>query len=74
MKQTCTNMEFLRYQANFLGKHTDTEWAEKNAKQYYEFADLIEEEWAKGNITDKEFDELALTAFYDYDNLKCDYE
>ena len=51
-----------------LGEHVDTEWAEENSAQYDEFADRIEDAWNRGKISDDEFNELALVAFYDYPN------
>ena len=61
----------LMEKAKELESYHNTEWAEENSDQYDMFADKIEMEWSRGNITDEQFDELALTAFYDYpDGLK----
>ena len=56
----------LMERAKELEKHIDTEWAYENSEQYDMFADRIELEWMAGRITDDQFNELALTAFYDF--------
>ena len=57
--------------AKKLETHLNTEWAEEHESLYNNFASRIEYEYAAGNITAKEFNELAMTAFYDYpDGLK----
>lgn len=63
--------EDLMKRAKELGERVDTDWAEENSAQYDLFADRIQTEWMMGNITDKQFDELACTAFYDFIDLKC---
>ena len=50
-----------------LGERVDTEWAEENEHLYENFAKQIELLYEKKLITAKEFNELALNAFYDYE-------
>ena len=62
--------EKLMERARELESRKDTDWAEENEAQYSEFDDSINAAWSKGEITDEQFDELALTAFFDYFDLK----
>ena len=64
----------LMVRAEELGGQVDTEWAEENSALYDAFADEIEQEYSNGNITGKEFNDLACTAFYDYMDLKEEEE
>lgn len=64
----------LMVQAEELGRHVNTDWAEENSALYDAFADKIEQEYSSGSITGKEFDDLACTAFYDYADLKEEEE
>lgn len=60
--------------AKYLEARKDTEWAERNEAKYEAFAEEIEKLWAEDKLTDKEFNDLALMAFWDYPNLKYDEE
>lgn len=60
-------MTKLMARARFLGKRLDTEWAWDNANKYDEFADEIERLYTEKKLTAHDFNELALTAFYDYE-------
>jgi len=53
-------------EARELEKHINTDWTDENLDRYDNFADIIEHEWSKGNLTDAEFNSLAGIAFYDY--------
>lgn len=66
-------MEELTLIAKLLHSQLDSDWAYENEKAYDWFANEIEKQYAEGKISAEEFDELALTAFYDYDGLKCEY-
>lgn len=67
--------EKLMARAKELEKNLCTEWADENVKMYDDFAECIEDAWDRGELTDNEFNELALTAFYDYpDGLKGEEE
>lgn len=66
--------EDLMREALELEKHLETEWAEENSALYDAFADKIEREYDNGNLTDREFNDLACTAFYDYMDLKEEEE
>lgn len=59
-------MEELRKQAKFLESRLDTDWAEENAQQYTDFEKAVNKAYDEGRISGKEFNELVLTAFYDY--------
>ena len=61
---------WLQATAEFLGARTDTEWAYENEDRYNVFDAMLNAAWEEGKITDEEFNELALTAFYDYFDLK----
>lgn len=52
--------------ARELESHLDTEWAEQNAGEYERFEQVVNEQYYAGNLTGKQFNELVLTAFYDY--------
>lgn len=70
-----TTFERLMVTAKKLESHLDTDWAYENSEKYDIFAEIIENFWNEGLLTNEQFDELALTAFYDYDgDLKCDYD
>ena len=64
-----TFKELLKH-AERLGAMVDTDWAEENSGLYDEFDKTINYEYDKGNLTDVEFNELAMTAFFDYFDLK----
>lgn len=66
--------EKLMRTAEYLGERKNTEWAEKYEYIYDRFADAIEILYEYDVITAEEHDKLALEAFYDYDDLKCDYD
>ena len=59
----------LMEQAQELGNHIDTEWADDHIDDYDRFADAIEKAYSDGTITAREHDDLALVAFYDYDKF-----
>ena len=63
----------LMDKAQMLGQHIDTEWAEEHSKLYDEFDAEINKVYDDGKITEEQFDALAITAFYDYADMKCDY-
>lgn len=63
----------LMTEAKRLEAHLDTDWAEEHVAEYDRFEHLINEAYDAGTITAEQFDELACTAFYDYDELKCEY-
>lgn len=58
--------EELRTRAEFLGARTDTEWSEENEDKYTAFEELLNSLYDEKQITGKQFNELVLTAFYDY--------
>ena len=63
-------MKKLMRTAEKLGRHTDTDWAYEHEDAYQAFAEEIENLYAEGMLTGTEFNELALTAFYDYPDMK----
>lgn len=56
----------VRARAEFLGSRTDTEWSEENEDKYTAFEELLNSLYDEKQITGKQFNELVLTAFYDY--------
>ena len=52
--------------------HGATVWGLEHEQAWELFGQLIEAEYVAGKITAAEHDELALTAFYDYHNLKME--
>ena len=62
----------LLSQAAYLGARQNTPWAEKHADMYDAFWNTLEESYNKGLLTDEEFDDLALEAFYDVPYLMCE--
>lgn len=52
--------------ARRLERNLDTEYAENNPGEWEHFEKVLNEEYDAGNLTDEQFNELALTAFYDY--------
>ena len=61
----------FRKQAEFLRSMWDTEWADENEKQYDDLDKAVNRAYDNGQINGKDFNELVLTAFYDYmDDLK----
>ena len=64
----------LLVKARKLEKHIDTDWAYKHESKYEAFENKIEDAYAKGKLTDAEFDALAAIAFFDYPDLKGDYD
>lgn len=55
--------------AEVLGSLTDTDWAEEHPGAWDNFDEVIKRQYAEGNITAEQFNELAVTAFYDYFDL-----
>ncbi len=66
--------EHLMDEAVNLGIKVNTDWAEEHSTLYDGFAYLIEHLHSMQIITDQQHDALALVAFYDYDDMKCDDE
>lgn len=62
--------EELFREAKRLEAWLNTSLAEENAAEYDRFDAAINAEYDKGNLTVAQFNELALTAFYDYLDLK----
>ena len=53
----------------------DTEWADENAHLWDKFVEDAEKAYDDGAITGEEFDELVLTACYDYfGDLKANHD
>lgn len=52
--------------ARFLEKQIGTEWAMANEDKYDIFATKIEKAYERGSIDAREFNSLAMIAFYDY--------
>ena len=71
-----TKFEALMDVARFLETQRETEahgatvWGLEHEQSWELFGQVIEAEYAAGEITATEHDELALTAFYDYNDLK----
>ena len=63
-------MKELMKRAKALGSRVDTIWAEIHVDAYQSFADELEALYAEGKLTGKEFNDLAVVAFYDYYNMK----
>lgn len=69
------SFEELMEEAKVLEAHLDTDWAEEHADRYDEFDDAVKAAYDNGDISGKQFNELVLTAFYDYfDDLKDEDE
>ena len=64
----------LMKEARELGAKVDTDWAEEHSALYDRFADRLEQAYDDGDLSARQFDELACTAFYDYPDLKGDCE
>lgn len=62
--------ELLMEVAEVLGKLTNTDWAEEHPDAWDNFDEVIKKQYDKGNLTDEQFNDLAVTAFYDYFELK----
>lgn len=59
----------LYTKAQKLNRLLDTEYAENNEKEWNHFDDMIKRAYANKEIDARQFNDLALTAFYDYFDL-----
>ena len=65
--------EELMAEAIKLEKMQNTEWAEEHADKYDAFAKTCENEYLQERLSAHEFNELIITALYDYPDLKEEY-
>ena len=54
-------------EAEMLGAHVDTEWAEEHADLYTSFQDKLDREYDAGRLTAAQYNEIGSTAFFDFD-------
>lgn len=67
---------WLEEKAKFLERQLrfDPDWCEKNQGEWEHFDKILNDAYNAGELTDHQFDVLALTAFYDYlGDLKGEY-
>lgn len=64
----------LMKKAKELEKMLNTEYAEEHAELWERFDSEINAAYESGEITEKQFNKLVCTAFYDYNDLKEETE
>lgn len=62
----------MALQAIRLEMDEDCLYLEGMTRIFYDFEVMLEEAYSNNKITNFAHDELALTAFYDYDKMVCD--
>lgn len=65
---------WLAGKAEELGSHVNTDWAEEHEADYISFEEKINKLYGEGTLNAYEFNQLAQTAFYDYDGMKGEGE
>ena len=58
--------------AKELEELQDNEWADAHEDEYIRFEEMMDAEYAAGNLTDSQYDELGNIALADFEP-KCEY-